>query len=99
MHQNGGAFPALVDADEAEELVEKDIRDRFKKMCEGYFDSVAKKLVIEHKVCPSNPILYSSNELMATMECRGCKSRTEGITRRTFARVRSSRIDSKHTKR
>lgn len=50
MHQNG-AFPALADADEADELVEKEIRDRFKKMCEGYFDSVAKKLVIEHKVC------------------------------------------------
>lgn len=34
---------------EEEELIEKDIRDRFKKMCEGYFDNVAKKLVIEHK--------------------------------------------------
>ena len=36
---------------EEDELVEQDIRDRFKKMCEGYFDSVCKKLVIEHKVC------------------------------------------------
>ena len=36
--------------DEGEELVEKEIRDRFKKMCEGYFDNVAKKLVIEHNV-------------------------------------------------
>ncbi|KAG9316714.1 ARM repeat-containing protein [Chiua virens] len=34
---------------EGEELVEQDIRDRFKRMCEGYFDSVAKKLVMEHK--------------------------------------------------
>jgi regulator of nonsense transcripts 2 len=33
-----------------EELVEKDVRDRFKRMCEGYFDNVCKKLVIEHKV-------------------------------------------------
>ncbi|KIP08451.1 hypothetical protein PHLGIDRAFT_23490 [Phlebiopsis gigantea 11061_1 CR5-6] len=33
---------------EEDELVEKEIRDRFKKMCEGYFDSVSKKLVIEH---------------------------------------------------
>ncbi|KAI0633799.1 ARM repeat-containing protein [Trametes polyzona] len=41
-----GAFPTLLN--EEEELVEKDIRDRFKKMCEGYFDNVAKKLVIEH---------------------------------------------------
>ncbi|KAI0311900.1 ARM repeat-containing protein [Amylostereum chailletii] len=45
--QENGAFPPL--ANEEEELVEKEIRDRFKKMCEGYFDSVAKKLVIEHK--------------------------------------------------
>ncbi|KAL4080360.1 armadillo-type protein [Scleroderma yunnanense] len=35
--------------DEEEELVEKDIRERFKRMCEGYFENVAKKLVIEHK--------------------------------------------------
>ncbi|TFK84735.1 transcription factor [Polyporus arcularius HHB13444] len=41
-----GAFPPLVN--ETEELVEKEIRDRFRKMCEGYFDNVAKKLVIEH---------------------------------------------------
>ncbi|KAN0107367.1 Armadillo-type fold [Russula decolorans] len=41
-------FPPLgVDAEN--ELVEKDIRDRFKKMCEGYFENVAKKLVLEHK--------------------------------------------------
>ncbi|KAI0744950.1 ARM repeat-containing protein [Earliella scabrosa] len=44
--QTNGAFPALIN--ESEELVEKEIRDRFKKMCEGYFDNVAKKLVIEH---------------------------------------------------
>ncbi|KAH9915683.1 ARM repeat-containing protein [Fomitopsis serialis] len=41
-----GAFPALVK--EEEELVEKEIRDRFKKMCEGYFENVSKKLVQEH---------------------------------------------------
>lgn len=35
---------------EEHELVERDIRDRFKRMCEGYFDNVSKKLVIEHKV-------------------------------------------------
>lgn len=43
-----GSFPSLTQ--ESDELVEKDIRDRFKKMCEGYFDSVCKKLVIEHNV-------------------------------------------------
>ncbi|TFY71699.1 hypothetical protein EVG20_g1301 [Dentipellis fragilis] len=42
-----GSSEATVPEDE--ELVEKDIRDRFRKMCEGYFESVAKKLVIEHK--------------------------------------------------
>ncbi|KAI0031222.1 transcription factor [Vararia minispora EC-137] len=40
-------FPARTN--EAEELVERDIRERLKKMCEGYFDNVTKKLVIEHK--------------------------------------------------
>ncbi|KAJ3790841.1 transcription factor [Lentinula aff. detonsa] len=34
--------------DEADQLVEKDVRDRFKRMCEGYFENVCKKLVIEH---------------------------------------------------
>lgn len=36
--------------DEGEQLVEKDIRDRFKRMSEGYFENVCKKLVIEHTV-------------------------------------------------
>ena len=36
---------------ETEELVEKDIRDRFRRMCEGYFQNVSKKLIIEHNVC------------------------------------------------
>ncbi|KAM6502194.1 ARM repeat-containing protein [Amanita muscaria] len=45
---NGGIhFPALVK--EEEELIEQDIRDRFKRMCEGYFENVCKKLLIEHK--------------------------------------------------
>lgn len=35
---------------EVEEFIEKDIRDRFKKMCEGYFQNVSKKLAIEHNV-------------------------------------------------
>ena len=35
---------------EDDELVEKEIRARFKKMCEGYYENVSKKLVIEHKV-------------------------------------------------
>jgi len=43
-----GSFPEL--SNEDDELVEQEIRDRFKRMCEGYYDSVCKKLVIEHKV-------------------------------------------------
>ena len=39
---------------EAHELIEKDIRDRFKRMCEGYFETIAKKLVKEHLVCIPN---------------------------------------------
>ncbi|KAI6125708.1 ARM repeat-containing protein [Pisolithus croceorrhizus] len=35
--------------DEGEGLVEQDMRDRFKRMCEGYFESVSKKLSLEHK--------------------------------------------------
>ena len=46
-HANG-VFPVLTK--EEDELVEREVRDRFKKMCEGYFDNVSKKLVIEHKV-------------------------------------------------
>jgi regulator of nonsense transcripts 2 len=38
------------DVREEEELVETEMRDRFKRMCEGYFDSVCKKLVKEHRV-------------------------------------------------
>lgn len=36
--------------DENEELVEKEIRERFRRMCEGYLEKVGQKLVIEHNV-------------------------------------------------
>jgi len=49
-----GEFPAFLN--ENEEIVEQSIRDRFKRMCEGYFDSVSKKLVMEHKVCSYSDI-------------------------------------------
>lgn len=35
---------------EGTELVEKDTRDRFKRMCEVYFETISKKLVKEHLV-------------------------------------------------
>lgn len=47
--EHSGAAPKL---NEEEELVEPEIRERFKRMCEGYFESVSKKLVIEHRVRP-----------------------------------------------
>jgi regulator of nonsense transcripts 2 len=40
----------VVVVNEDVELIEKDIRDRFKKMCEGYFDSVSKILLKDHVV-------------------------------------------------
>ncbi|KAG8747796.1 hypothetical protein FRC10_011241 [Ceratobasidium sp. 414] len=33
---------------EEDELIEKDVREKFKRMCEGYYDNVAKKLLKEH---------------------------------------------------
>ncbi|TFK44796.1 transcription factor [Crucibulum laeve] len=45
--QEDDTFLAL--SNEEDELVEQDIRDRFRRMCEGYFDNVCKKLLIEHK--------------------------------------------------
>ncbi|CAE6470742.1 unnamed protein product [Rhizoctonia solani] len=45
--KNGTSNGAIV-LNESEELIEKDIRDKFKRMCEGYYDNVAKKLVKEH---------------------------------------------------
>ncbi|EJD02975.1 transcription factor [Fomitiporia mediterranea MF3/22] len=47
--QNADGFPQLGTDGEEDELVEKETRARFKRMCEGYFESVSKKLVIEHK--------------------------------------------------
>ena len=52
--QEQDTFPSI--GAEEDELVERETRARFKKMCEGYFDSVSKKLVIEHKVCLHMPL-------------------------------------------
>lgn len=48
--ENEIAFPALGMPKDEDDLVGQDVKDRFKRMCEGYFDNVTKKLVIEHKV-------------------------------------------------
>lgn len=47
--QSGMDVEDKVSAGESDDLVEQDVRGRFKRMCEGYYDRVCKKLVIEHK--------------------------------------------------
>ena len=90
------AFPPLGAEEERDELVEKDIRDRFKKMCEGYFEIVAKKLVLEHKVSTPGSLC----EIIAISRlCRGCKSRIVGTTKLTFVQGRSSKTANKRTRR
>ena len=75
--------------------MEKEIRDRFKKMCEGYFDNVAKKLVIEHNVSLMQPCLTS-----VTQERRSAsKIKTGEIMKHISALGKYSRIDSRHTRR
>ena len=81
---------------ETEEFIEKDIRDRFKKMCEGYFQNVSKKLAIEHSVrwiattraCVTHP--WSSSDY---------KNRIVGTMRHTFGPGRYSRTVSKLTRK
>jgi regulator of nonsense transcripts 2 len=46
---NGAQNGATI-VNEQDELIEKDVRDKFKRMCEVYYESVAKKLAKEHKV-------------------------------------------------
>lgn len=67
--ENEGASPLALALDESCELVEKEIRDRFKKMCEGYFDNVSKKLVKEHTVRSflHKPLYFSSHTLNSTL--------------------------------
>jgi len=42
---------AAASSTDENELVEKETRERLKRMCEGYFDTISKKLVKEHLVC------------------------------------------------
>lgn len=93
-HTNGvdGSFPAL--SREEDELVEKEIRDRFKKMCEGYFDSVSKKLVIEHNVSVSCKLLQ-----VVDVSHSVYKSKIERIMKHISARARSLKTVSKHMRR
>lgn len=86
---------------EAEELVEKDIRDRFKRMCEGYFDSVSKKLLTEHNVgtfqiYPREKKKSSEHSLFFIS---AFKNKIDVTTRPISARAKSLKTGSKHTRR
>jgi len=81
---------------ETEELIEKDIRDRFKKMCEGYFQNVSKKLVIEHNV---RGVRATPACVTHTRSPSDYKNRIVGTTKRTFGPGRFLRTVSKLTRR
>lgn len=76
--------------------MEQDIRERFRRMCEGYFESVSKKLVIEHKVTyllllqPLRTNIYSAS---------ACKNKIDGTTKHTSAPEKYSKIGSKGTRK
>ena len=93
--KSNGHIPVSIN--EEEELVEKEIRDRFKKMCEGYFDSVSKKLVNEHKVSYNVSVRKACIRPSSVFSV--CKSRTVEIMKHISARAKYSRIGNKHTRR
>jgi hypothetical protein len=92
------ATSASVVTNEAEELIEKDIRDRFKKMCDGYFGDVSKILVKDHVV---GVALFMSKRgwTLILFPCSVFKNKTGEIMRHIFALGRYLRIGSKHMKR
>lgn len=76
--------------------MEKEIRDRFKRMCEGYFDSVCKKLMVEHKVfSPSELTLL---ELLKPF-VSGFKNRIGAITKHIYDPAKYSKIVNRHMRR
>lgn len=81
--------------DEKEELIEKDIRDKFKRMCEGYYDNVAKKLLKEHNVSG----LTAGVQTSLIWIFSAYKIKTGAIMKLTSNRVKYSRIGSRHTRR
>lgn len=92
-----GEFPTLLHEDK--ELVEQEIRDRFKRMCEGYFDSVSKKLTIEHKVCIYINICRFSPEKINLYFRSACKIKIVGIMKHISGLGRSLRIGNKRMRR
>lgn len=92
-HANAQAFPTL--NEEQTSLVEPEIRDRFKRMCEKYFENVSKKLVIEHKVVKSQVHTRSGNSPLDS----AYKIKTAAIMKHIYGLVKSSRTASKHTRK
>jgi hypothetical protein len=90
------AFPPLGVETEEDELVERDICERFKKMCEGYFESVSKKLVIEHKV---GAIGTLCQDTVTWRLHRDYKSKIVVTMKHISARARSSKIVNKRMRR
>lgn len=79
---------------EEEELVDKEVRDRFKRMCEGYYENVAKILVKEHNV--RGYLLDGIDNL-----CPGSvyKNKTVVIMKRISDLAKYLRIDNKRMRR
>ena len=95
--QQKATFANIV-VNEDEELIEKDIRDRFKRMCEGYFENVSKILVKDHVVRIAL-FWWKRVWMLIRCPCSAFKNRTGEIMRRTFALGRFSRIDNRHMRR
>jgi len=93
--EGNGEFPDLIKAED--ELVEQDIRDRFKRMCVGYYENVSRKLVMEHTVSLNLffPLPICKPHSLSSV----CKNKTEGIMRRIFGRARYLKIVNKPTRK
>ena len=83
---------------EEDELVEKEIRDRFKKMCEGYFDNVSKKLLIEHKVGRYEVRTASQSPTSCTI-CSVYKNKIVEITKHISSQEKYLKIVNKLTRK
>lgn len=83
---------------EGDELVEKETRDKFKRMCEGYFETISKQLVKEHLV--SHPISCSMVALKyAQFYYSDCKIKTAEITRPISVPVKYLKIGNKRMRK
>lgn len=84
---------------ENEELIEKDIRDRFKKMCHGYYDNVVRKLLKEHEVRSFEACEPIVVDVDLKTHHRNFKNKTGATTKLTSSPARSLRTVNKHMRR